>query len=56
MKEQTRILTSLLALLAVTGVKAQQAIPVPKLVVTVMIDQLRSDYLDAFSPLYLKWG
>lgn len=56
MKEQTRILTSLLALLAVTGVKAQQAIPVPKLVVTVMIDQLRSDYLDAFSPLYLNDG
>ena len=56
MKEQKRILTSLLVLLALTGAQAQQAAPVPKLVVTVVIDQLRSDYLEAFSPLYLPSG
>lgn len=56
MKEQTRLLTSLVFLLAVSGVRAQQSIPVPRLVVTVMIDQLRSDYLEAFSPLYQEGG
>ena len=56
MKEQNRILTSLIAFLAVTGLNAQQIAPVPKLVVSVMIDQLRSDYLEAFSPLYLNDG
>lgn len=56
MKDQTRLLTSLFVLLAVSTVKAQQSTPVPKLVVTIMIDQLRSDYLDAFSPLYQEDG
>ncbi|MBQ0062032.1 MAG: alkaline phosphatase family protein, partial [Bacteroidales bacterium] len=39
-----------------TSASAQTAAPVPRLVVTVMIDQLRSDYLDAFSPLYGEGG
>lgn len=56
MKDQTRFLTSLVVLLAVSGAQAQQATSVPKLVVTVMIDQLRSDYLEAFSPLYYEDG
>ena len=29
---------------------------VPKLVVSIAIDQLRSDYLEAFSPLYTSEG
>lgn len=56
MKEHIRILTSLIAVLTITGARAQQAAPVPKLVVTVVIDQLRSDYLEAFSPLYYDGG
>lgn len=46
-----RFITSLMALLAIMGAEAQTASEVPSLVVNVMIDQLRSDYLEAFSPL-----
>lgn len=56
MKEQIRILTSLIAVFALTGVKAQTAAPVPRLVVAVVVDQLRSDYMDAFMPLYGEGG
>ena len=45
-----RFITSLMALLAIMGAEAQTASDVPCLVVNVMIDQLRSDYLEAFSP------
>ena len=51
-----RFITSLMALLAIMGAEAQTASEVPCLVVNVMIDQLRSDYLEAFSPLYGKGG
>ena len=46
-----RLLSSLIVLLAVTGSNAQDAPQVPSLVVNIVIDQLRSDYLDAFTPL-----
>ncbi len=45
-----------MALLAIMGAEAQSASEVPALVVNVMIDQLRSDYLEAFSPLYGQGG
>lgn len=51
-----RLLTSLVVVLAMAGADAQAASPVPRLVVNIMIDQLRSDYLDAFAPLYGERG
>ena len=36
--------------------QAQDAPQVPSLVVNIVIDQLRSDYLDAFTPLYGQGG
>ena len=51
-----RLLSSLIVLLAVTGSNAQDAPQVPSLVVNIVIDQLRSDYLDAFTPLYGQGG
>ena len=57
MKDRMRIFTSLIGLLTtLVGVSAQTAQPVPRLVVTVFIDQLRSDYIEAFSPLYSQGG
>ncbi len=51
-----RLLSSLIVLLAVTGSNAQGASQVPSLVVNIIIDQLRSDYMDAFTPLYGQKG
>ena len=56
MKDRMRLLTSLIGLLTLTGISAQTAQPVPRLVLTVFIDQLRSDYIEAFSPLYSQGG
>lgn len=52
------IYITLLALLGVTPeVLAQSSIQyAPRLVVTVTIDQLRADYLEAFAPLYGEDG
>ena len=52
----TYITASLLALLPVAQTKAQVVNPAPRLVVNITIDQLRSDYLEAFSPLYNNNG
>jgi len=41
-----RFLTSLIAVLAITNLEAQQQ--VPKLVVCVTVDQLRGDYIEYF--------
>ena len=54
MKE--RILTSLITVIVLTGLQAQTASPVPRLVVGLTIDQLRSDYIEAFSALYGEKG
>lgn len=47
-----RILTSLLAMIAIAGLQAQEIPAVPKLVVGLTIDQLRLDYIEAFSAMY----
>ena len=47
-----RLFTTLAVLFSIYGVEAQTAPALPRLVVNVMIDQLRSDYMEAFSPLY----
>lgn len=49
----------ILSMLAATDAEAQSGIEqkdVPKLVVNISIDQLRSDYLEAFMPLYSEGG
>ena len=46
MKE--RILTSLITAFVLTGLQAQNSSQTPKLVVGLTIDQLRSDYIEAF--------
>jgi len=53
MKKQ--ILTTFFASIAVAGSMAQTT-SVPRLVVGITIDQLRSDYLNAFLPLYGEGG
>ena len=53
MKKQ--ILTTFFASIAVAGSMAQTT-SVPRLVVGITIDQLRSDYLNAFMPLYGEGG
>lgn len=54
--QRIRLLTSLLVLMSVAGAEAQTAPEVPRLVVNVVIDQLRTDYMEAFSPLYSDRG
>ena len=51
-----RILTSLLAVMAIAGLQAQEVPAVPKLVVGLTIDQLRMDYIEAFSAMYGEQG
>ncbi len=51
-----RFLTSLLALVAIAGLQAQEVPAVPRLVVGLTIDQLRMDYIEAFSSLYGERG
>lgn len=51
-----RFLTPLIMALTWANLEAQTASPVPKLVVNVMIDQFRTDYMEAFSPLFGPGG
>ncbi len=51
-----RWLTSLLALMAMMSIEAQTTAQQPRLVVHILVDQLRTDYLEAFSPLYGENG
>ena len=46
----------ILAILATTGMQGQDHLTVPKLVVGITVDQLRSDYMNAFVPLYGEGG
>ena len=55
-KNRELILTSLALLMSVLTAEAQTAPDVPRLVVNVVIDQLRTDYMEAFSPLYSERG
>lgn len=50
------LLTSLLTVLTFTGLQAQTNSSAPRLVVGLVIDQLRTDYLEAFSSLYGEKG
>ena len=43
-------------LLTSINVNAQPLLTQPKLLVTVIVDQLRTDYLEAFTPLYGENG
>ena len=49
-------LASLIAILAVNGLHAQQSTDPPKLVISIVVDQLRGDYLQFFSPLFGEKG
>lgn len=51
-----RILTSLVAALALASLQAQTLSSAPKLVVGITIDQFRTDYMEAFSALYGEKG
>lgn len=51
-----RILTSLVAALAIASLQAQSISSAPKLVVGITIDQFRTDYMEAFSSLYGEKG
>lgn len=51
-----RILTSLLAMMAVAGLQAQEAPAAPRLVVGLTVEQLRMDYIEAFSELFGTQG
>ena len=51
-----KILSSLIAILAATGLHAQQTSEIPKLVVSIVVDQLRGDYLQYFSHTYGEKG
>lgn len=50
-----RILTALMVTLSATAA-AQSLQPAPRLVVSIAIDQLRTDYIEHFSPLYSEGG
>lgn len=47
-----KLFTTLAVLLSFCGAEAQTSPALPRLVVNVMIDQLRTDYMEAFSPLF----
>lgn len=47
-----RLLTTIAMLAAMCSAEAQTAPELPRVVVSIMIDQLRTDYMEAFSSLY----
>lgn len=51
-----RLLSSILTVLSLTGLQAQSQPPIPKMIVGLTIDQLRTDYIEAFSSLYGERG
>lgn len=50
------ITATILAVASTGTINAQYVRPVPKLVVNITIDQLRSDYIEAFIPYYNEGG
>src|SRR5574344_1491717 len=56
MKKIYYILPPLMAMMAWTAGEAQSVQNVPRVVVNISVDQLRSDYLNAFLPLYGENG
>lgn len=53
---KNRLISSLITVLTLSGLQAQSAPPIPRLVVALTIDQLRTDYIEAFAPLYTEKG
>ena len=51
-----RYVTAALVAITATATQAQTLNPAPKLVVNITVDQLRSDYIEAFAPLYTENG
>lgn len=51
-----KYITAILVAISATELQAQTLSPAPKLVVNITIDQLRSDYIEAFAPLYTENG
>lgn len=51
-----KLFTTLAVLLSFYGAEAQNSPVLPRLVVNVMIDQLRTDYMEVFSPLFGERG
>lgn len=51
-----KYITAALVAITATGTEAQTLNPAPKLVVNITVDQLRSDYIEAFAPLYSENG
>ena len=54
MKE--KLITSLITAIVISGINAQTVPAVPKLVIGLTIDQLRTDYIEAFSAMYGERG
>ena len=50
------LLTSVLTAFWATAIATQTNVAVPRLVVGIVVDQLRSDYLETFAPLYGEKG
>ena len=51
-----RYVTAALVAITATATQAQTLNPAPKIVVNITVDQLRSDYIEAFAPLYTENG
>ena len=51
-----RLLSTLAVLLSLCSAEAQTAPALPRMVVNIMIDQLRTDYIEAFAPLFGERG
>lgn len=57
MNNQRRLITSIIVCASIASALAQvKALQAPRLVVGITIDQLRSDYLEAFMPIYTDGG
>ena len=56
MTDMNKYITAALVAITATGSEAQTLNPAPKLVVNITVDQLRSDYIEAFAPLYSENG
>ena len=51
-----KYITAILVTLSANPINAQLVQPAPKLVVSIAIDQLRTDYIEEFSALYTAEG
>lgn len=56
MKKIYYILPPIIAFMIIAGTEAQNVPPVPRIVVNITIDRLRTDYMNAFLPVYSRDG